>query len=219
LPIASSAAVASVASERDRRPRIPELDGLRGLAIALVLFYHYFLAPFNIAPALSFPIFSFRAASRGAAWIFFFVLSGFLIGGILLDAKESTNYFKVFYIRRFFRIAPIYAVLLLSFCGGPRGARRLGPVHIFWTLGGTMPSDLSALYPKLFGWPRRACSVVDGFLPLGRWRWKSSFTSRSLRSCGFFPGAPSSLADSRHRPPLGLPSRFVPSDAHRLARQ
>jgi peptidoglycan/LPS O-acetylase OafA/YrhL len=43
----------------------------------------------------------------------FFVLSGFLIGGILIDAKDATNYFKVFYVRRFYRILPLYGALCL----------------------------------------------------------------------------------------------------------
>ncbi|HEY4903179.1 MAG TPA: acyltransferase [Candidatus Sulfotelmatobacter sp.] len=45
----------------------------------------------------------------------FFVLSGFLIGGILLDNRESPNFFKTFYLRRAYRILPLYFVVV-AFC-------------------------------------------------------------------------------------------------------
>lgn len=95
---------------------VPELDGIRGVAIGLVVLFHYFheaavLAPGSIASHLLLPL---RIGWTGVD--LFFVLSGFLIGGILLDVRESSNYFKTFYIRRFFRIIPLYAaVVLLSF--------------------------------------------------------------------------------------------------------
>ena len=57
----------------------------------------------------------------------FFVLSGFLIGGILLDSRDSTNYYSVFYKRRFFRIIPIYLVALLL--GAALVSLRLGPTQ------------------------------------------------------------------------------------------
>jgi peptidoglycan/LPS O-acetylase OafA/YrhL len=98
--------------------RIPELDGLRGVAIALVIITHHFTAPVQVhRPHL---LAYLQIASR-LSWSgvdLFFVLSGFLIGGILLDARGSANYFKVFYIRRSCRILPIYLVFcgLIAFC-------------------------------------------------------------------------------------------------------
>jgi len=94
------------------RERIPELDGLRGIAIGLVLIWHYFFLLIRLRPGtiLSYAFVSLRLTWTGVD--LFFVLSGFLIGGILLDARDSSNYFAVFYSRRFFRIVPIYLLCL-----------------------------------------------------------------------------------------------------------
>jgi peptidoglycan/LPS O-acetylase OafA/YrhL len=92
--------------------RIPELDGIRGIAIAMVLAHHYFFLPIAAPPGT---FWSYVQAAGRLAWSgvdLFFVLSGFLIGGILLDARDSSNYFSVFYTRRLFRIVPIYSVCL-----------------------------------------------------------------------------------------------------------
>jgi peptidoglycan/LPS O-acetylase OafA/YrhL len=98
--------------------RVPELDGLRGAAILLVVIVHYFSfnpygphGPYGRAGSLiqSFDVLVARTISMGWTGVdLFFVLSGFLIGGILLDARDSPHYFKTFYVRRFFRIIPIY---------------------------------------------------------------------------------------------------------------
>lgn len=94
--------------------RIPALDGLRGIAILLVLVAH--LTPDVVLhpSALEW----LRKIGLGG-WIgvdLFFVLSGFLITGILLDAKAGSGYFRSFYGRRVLRIFPLYfAALLLIF--------------------------------------------------------------------------------------------------------
>ncbi len=95
--------------------RIPELDGLRGVAIGMILATHYFLQliPVRMGSLFAYALVPFRLSWSGVD--LFFVLSGFLIGGILLDARDSSNYFRVFYTRRFFRIVPIYAVCLGAF--------------------------------------------------------------------------------------------------------
>jgi peptidoglycan/LPS O-acetylase OafA/YrhL len=87
----------------DALKRLPQLDGLRGVAVSLVVLFHY-------APNL--PVIGY-VASRG--WIgvdLFFVLSGFLIGGIVIDNRTSENFVSVFYTRRFLRIFPLYYLLL-----------------------------------------------------------------------------------------------------------
>lgn len=92
--------------------RIPELDGLRGLAIGLVLVWHYFGFPLD--PQL--PGGAFVRQSLSLTWSgvdLFFVLSGFLIGGILLDHREAPRYFQSFYARRVCRIFPLYFGWLL----------------------------------------------------------------------------------------------------------
>lgn len=94
--------------------RIPELDGIRGLAILLVVFSHYILSATVTIHSIPYYIVMLGQLSWTGVDLFF-VLSGLLIGGILIDAKDSANYFKVFYVRRSYRILPIYAVSCLIF--------------------------------------------------------------------------------------------------------
>ncbi len=98
-------------AQAPRLPHIGALDGLRGLAIALVMFHHMtLLEPIS-------PIDHVLKWMGGMAWCgvdLFFVLSGFLITGILLDTRGGPHYFRQFYARRTLRIFPLYyAVLFL----------------------------------------------------------------------------------------------------------
>jgi peptidoglycan/LPS O-acetylase OafA/YrhL len=101
--------------------RIPELDGLRGIAIILVILLHYcYQTTMGIKQPATLIDHLYAWFRMGAAlgWTgvdLFFVLSGFLIGGILLDVKDSPSYYKTFYIRRFYRIVPIYYLWLLGY--------------------------------------------------------------------------------------------------------
>jgi len=86
------------------------LDGVRGLAILMVMAVHFV----GDAPA-SGPLQKLvvKAASYGLLGVdLFFVLSGFLITGLLLDAKGQPHYFRNFYARRTLRIFPLYYSVL-----------------------------------------------------------------------------------------------------------
>ena len=95
--------------------RIKEIDGIRGIAILLVVSFHYIN---NQLVDSSFYIGQLMAKITGFGWVgvdLFFVLSGFLIGTVLLNTLKSKNYFKTFYLRRIFRIIPNYFLLILIF--------------------------------------------------------------------------------------------------------
>jgi len=89
--------------------KIDELEGLRGIAILLVTIHHFWPESGGIYESLK------GLAHLG--WIgvdLFFVISGFLIGGILLDTKGKDNYLKNFYARRVLRIFPLYYAVVIS---------------------------------------------------------------------------------------------------------
>ncbi len=96
----------------------PALDGLRGIAIILVLFHHFTI----LKPVSAVDRWIADAALIGWSGVdLFFVLSGFLITGILIDARGSDRYFSSFYARRTLRIFPLYyLIVFLSLVVLPR---------------------------------------------------------------------------------------------------
>jgi peptidoglycan/LPS O-acetylase OafA/YrhL len=111
--------------------RIPELDGLRGTAILLVFIAHYLGGSGHIQLS---PWLRHLFAATNVGWIgvdLFFVLSGFLIGGILVDARNDAHYFRAFYMRRVHRILPIYYLWILLYAGVVLVALLGGPNPFF----------------------------------------------------------------------------------------
>jgi peptidoglycan/LPS O-acetylase OafA/YrhL len=97
------------------RDHVAVLDGVRGIAILLVMLLH---VTRGIAPqdALSGRFLS--ACDWGWCGVdLFFVLSGFLITGILVDTKGSPHFFRNFWARRVLRIFPLYYAYLIVFFG------------------------------------------------------------------------------------------------------
>jgi peptidoglycan/LPS O-acetylase OafA/YrhL len=113
--------------------RLSSLDGLRGIAVLSVIAFHTLRVTGHEG-------FFGRVLNRlqESAWAgvdLFFVLSGFLITGILLDTRTSPSYFKTFFARRTLRIFPLYyAVLAIAIVAVPA---MVGPAH------------LPDLYPRL----------------------------------------------------------------------
>ncbi len=93
---------------------MPELDAVRGIAVLMVVAYHAFFWSYHVEQATGIAWLLLRLTQPG--WLgvqLFFVLSGFLITGILLDQQGAGRYFAPFYARRALRILPAYAVVLI----------------------------------------------------------------------------------------------------------
>jgi peptidoglycan/LPS O-acetylase OafA/YrhL len=167
--------------ERDQR--ILELDGLRGIAILTVMLFHcFYFAPGTDyhAKDLIHHVYLFCERCLAVGWSgvdLFFVLSGFLIGGILLDVRDSKRYYSTFYARRFFRIIPVYYAVILLYLliasigrplfdaylpnGAPIEVRQIVDQFLFLQNFGVLRHDV--LFLGAWFWPTWSLAVEEQF--------------------------------------------------------
>jgi peptidoglycan/LPS O-acetylase OafA/YrhL len=100
-----------MASPAKKHAHIPELDGVRGIAVLLVMIFHF-------GGGYAETQHNLLASAIGLGWSgvdLFFVLSGFLITTILLGTRKDPHFFRNFYLRRALRILPLYYLYLIAF--------------------------------------------------------------------------------------------------------
>jgi|GEM_PF-801095 len=109
--------------------RFMPLDALRGVAIALVIVHH---VGFQFPEARHSVVAKLIAAIGWAGVDLFFGISGFLITTILLRYPRGAS-LRPFYIRRFFRILPIYMVAVVLYLLAAIGVGHDdGVLHRIW---------------------------------------------------------------------------------------
>jgi peptidoglycan/LPS O-acetylase OafA/YrhL len=152
---AGAATAASGARPGFLKGHLPALDGIRGVAVLSVMVYHFFgfggMGQKHVVDDIA-----FHGVMLGWTGVeLFFVLSGFLITGILLDARGKPGFFRTFYARRSIRIFPLYFMALLLTYGVLRplfpGNADLRATHEghplwFWLYG-------SNILTAIGGWP------------------------------------------------------------------
>jgi len=103
MALAVSPAPTTAAATPAAETRVVCLDGVRGLMTLLVLVSHYFG---EVPHGINSLMFAWLAVDM------FFVLSGYLVGKLILEKQHNDNFFQVFYARRVCRTLPIYFVCL-----------------------------------------------------------------------------------------------------------
>ncbi len=149
----------------EKRRHIPELDGVRGVAVILVLMLHGFAWSMETEKWTGLARWVELATRPGWMGVdLFFVLSGFLITGILLDSAGKPHYFRNFYARRALRILPLYYGFLILIAICYRGAHDYVFLSAFY-LSNMAPILGVAVY---YG-PLWSLSVEEHFYLL--WPW------------------------------------------------
>ena len=174
-PIRTSIQRASSSSSN----RIAAIDGLRGLAALMVIWVHYsdVEQPGTVTKhILNIGNFAFNGLDL------FFVISGFLLAGILFDNKEAKNYYSTFYIRRICRLFPLYYLMiglyLLARTIHPTGEAGFlwgVPLWTFLVFVQNIPMAMQgALYPWFLG-PTWSLAIEEQFYAV------LPFTIRNLK--------------------------------------
>jgi peptidoglycan/LPS O-acetylase OafA/YrhL len=107
----ASALTEQKASHLREKPRVRALDGIRGLAVLVVMCYHLGGGAHSNNTVLH--AFGTMNKMGYTGVTLFFVLSGFLITGILWDSRGTPHWWRSFFIRRSLRIFPLYYASLL----------------------------------------------------------------------------------------------------------
>ena len=133
------------------RPVMPELDTLRGLAILMVILYHGLY--WNV------DMLRYHGVLRvflTTMWVgrlgvnLFFVLSGFLITGILIESRDRSDYYKRFYIRRALRILPAYLLILAILAATRHAPISFILLSLFYLSNLTPLFGIAIAYPVLW---------------------------------------------------------------------
>lgn len=170
---------------------VPALDGIRGLAIVSVMLAHW--APQFPTGTVETYLWDFPNRFGVLGVDLFFVLSGFLITGILLDTKGSPGWVAKFYVRRILRIFPLYfGFLALMFFVLLPAYEALKPSEAaqfrelapwYWTYSVNIPTALDGTRPPFFTLHLWSLSVEEQFYFLWPWLVLALSRGRLMGAC------------------------------------